>query len=91
MFYVYIIQSLKNGTYYIGQTNDLNKRLFKHNNNQSKFTKNKGPWVLKYFSIHHSRIDALREEKRIKSKKSKKYIDYLINSSGQMHPVSDGT
>jgi putative endonuclease len=41
MFYVYILHSESSGHYYIGQTQDLNKRIHRHNANQSKYTKNK--------------------------------------------------
>ncbi|MEY4876613.1 MAG: hypothetical protein RL708_1762, partial [Bacteroidota bacterium] len=30
--------------FYIGQTNNLDDRLFRHNSNQNLATKNKGPW-----------------------------------------------
>ncbi|MFO7601004.1 MAG: GIY-YIG nuclease family protein [Candidatus Desulfacyla sp.] len=38
-YYVYIIQSEKGGTYYVGSTQDLNSRLDRHNQGRSKYTK----------------------------------------------------
>jgi putative endonuclease len=46
--YVYIIQSLQDGTYYVGSTQALRKRLDRHNQGRSKYTKNKRPWKLVY-------------------------------------------
>ncbi|MBI2096105.1 MAG: GIY-YIG nuclease family protein, partial [Candidatus Taylorbacteria bacterium] len=31
MFYVYVLRSLKNGRFYIGCTNNLERRIFEHN------------------------------------------------------------
>jgi len=70
MAYVYILQSNKNGKYYIGSTNNLQRRIWEHNNGLGgKFTKVNGPWELvcykKIGSIDLARI----EEKKIKSYK----------------------
>ena len=40
-YYVYILQSEKDGTYYIGSTQDLDERLKRHNEGRSKYTKTK--------------------------------------------------
>ncbi len=31
MYFVYLIESLKNGQYYVGQTQDLEERIKRHN------------------------------------------------------------
>ncbi len=49
MFSTYILQSEKDGRLYIGQTNNLVDRLFRHNQNRNIATKNKGPWIIAYF------------------------------------------
>ena len=77
-FFVYIIQSKKDNSYYIGQCDDLDSRLSKHNDNWSKYTSSKTPWRLVYFEAFSSRSAAITREKKIKSKKSKKYLLYLI-------------
>ncbi|MEY4875937.1 MAG: catalytic domain, partial [Bacteroidota bacterium] len=43
-FFTYILQSTTSNKFYIGQTNNLDDRLFRHNSNQNLATKNKGPW-----------------------------------------------
>jgi putative endonuclease len=91
MFYVYILHSESSGHYYIGQTQDLKKRIHRHNTNQSKYTKNKGPWKLVYFEAYLLRTEAIKRETKIKKMKSRKYIENLISSSGCMHPDAIGT
>jgi len=49
MFFTYILQSAKSGRYYIGHTEDIQKRLERHNTGKVTATKNKGPWSLNYY------------------------------------------
>ncbi len=80
-FYVYILQSKKDFSFYVGQTDDLNVRLARHNGGGSKYTSSKIPLDLVYFEEYNSRPAAVRREREIKSKKSRKYIEYLISQN----------
>jgi len=76
-FFVYIIQS-NSGKNYIGQTNNLQDRLIRHNSNRSNYTKNKGPWKLVISVKVNSRSEAVTLETKLKKmKNSKKAISYL--------------
>jgi putative endonuclease len=77
-FFVYIIQSKKDGSYYIGQCDDLDCRLSKHNDGFSKYSSSKRPWKLVYFELYTSRSEAILREKVLKAKKSRKFLEYLI-------------
>jgi len=77
-FFVYILQSVKDFSFYVGQCDDLDRRMSKHFDGFSKYTASKGPWRLVYFELWKSRSEALKREKEIKSKKSRKYIERLI-------------
>ena len=77
-FFVYILQSVKDFSFYVGQCDDLDRRMSKHFDEFSKYTASKGPWRLVYFELLKSRSEALKREKEIKSKKSRKYIERLI-------------
>lgn len=65
MFFVYIIQSLKDDSFYVGQCEDLDKRMSKYNDCFSKYTAGKIPWRLVYFEIFASRSDAIKRETEI--------------------------
>ena len=78
-FYVYILQSLKDFSFYVGQCNDLDYRMSKHADGQSKYTASKRPLRLVYFEVYKTRNEAIAREREIKRKKSKQYIIWLIN------------
>lgn len=81
MFEMYIIQSLKDEKYYIGSTDNLEKRLIRHNKGYSRYTKNKGPFKLVYREEFASRSDAKKREYYIKSLKSRSAIEKLISAA----------
>ncbi len=66
-FYVYIISSRKNGTLYIGVTNDLLKRISIHKEKLADgFTKKYSVHELVYFETHNDINTAILREKQIK-------------------------
>jgi putative endonuclease len=69
MFYVYVLRIKNTGHYYIGQTQDLTKRLEKHQRGETKSMKNRGEFELVYVEKYSSRSDAMKREKEIKSYK----------------------
>ena len=71
---------MKDFSFYVGQCEDLDKRMSKHNDGFSKYTASKGPWRLKYFETVTTRTEALKREKQIKNMKSRKYIEQLIST-----------
>lgn len=81
MFTTYILQSESSGIYYIGSTDDLDKRLIRHNKGYSKFTKNKGPFIIAYKEEFETRSEARKREYYLKSLKSKVAIEKLIQNA----------
>ena len=78
MHYVYIIKSLSNGRYYIGETKDLADRMLRHNNNRNKYTRGKGPWKVVIYCVVEDKSRAVRFERKLKSlKNSRKAIEYI--------------
>jgi len=67
MYYVYILLSKKDGSYYIGTTNHLQRRIQEHNSGGVKYTKTKNPLVLKWCCIFSSKQKAYDFEKYLKS------------------------
>ncbi|MCE1164283.1 MAG: GIY-YIG nuclease family protein [Bacteroidetes bacterium] len=74
MYSTYILISESTGKLYIGQTNNLNARISRHNSNKNFTTKNKGPWKLLYSKEFNTRSEAMVFEKKLKSIKNKEYI-----------------
>ena len=82
MYKVYIIYSLKLDRYYIGHTENIAIRLQRHIHGISVFTASADDWVLKYIEEFETRAAAHARERQIKKKKSRRYIEWLINSAG---------
>ena len=66
MYYVYLLQSAKNKSLYIGCTSDLNRRIVEHNKGESFHTKKYLPWKLIYFEGYCSKVDAYSRENMLK-------------------------
>ena len=77
-FHVYIIFSGGINKFYVGYTSDLPRRLDEHNSGVSIFTSRANDWELKYVETFPSRQAAMKREQGIKNKKSRKYIEWLI-------------
>jgi putative endonuclease len=77
-YYVYILASRKNGTLYIGVTNDLLKRVYEHKNNLIEgFTKKYGVRNLVYYEQHNEVGKAITREKQIKKWKRNWKIELI--------------
>ena len=81
MHYCYIIYSNTRDRYYIGACKDIHRRLDDHNNSRTPSTKSGKPWVLKWHKEFETRALAMAEERRLKQKKSRKYLEYLIGAA----------
>jgi putative endonuclease len=69
---------MKDFSFYVGQCDDLDKRMSKHFDGMSKYTASKRPWRLVYFEMYDSRSEAMKRENQIKKMKSKKFIQGLL-------------
>ena len=78
MFVVYILYSIKLNKYYIGHTEDLEKRLSRHNSGKVKSTRSGMPWVVKHVEKFSNRNDGYRRELQIKSYKGGRAFKALI-------------
>jgi putative endonuclease len=66
-YYVYILASKKNGTLYLGVTNDLVRRVYEHKNNLVEgFSKKYEIHRLVYFEVCEDIRAAIQREKNIK-------------------------
>lgn len=79
MFYVYVLRSPKQ--FYIGSTNDLQRRFKEHLSGKSFATKNKGPWKLVYYEASENEKDARKREKYLKTAWGRRYLKGRITAS----------
>lgn len=74
-YIVYILYSQKRSRYYVGQTNNIKKRLERHNNGFVPSTKSGLPWqLIKTFEVA-SRSEAMQLENKIKKRGSKRFLE----------------
>jgi putative endonuclease len=78
-YYSYVLRSLRNGTLYKGSTENLDKRLFYHNQGKVKFTSKYTPWELVIFEVFSSRSEAIKREKWYKTGIGRDWIKTQLN------------
>jgi len=81
MYWVYIIESIRVKRFYVGSTSDINKRIIRHNQGGSVWTRRYKPWRLIYTEKYKTKEIALKREKEIKSWKSGIKFKNLIKQS----------
>ena len=79
MFYVYVLRSRKNNYRYIGQINDIERRLKEHNEGLTKSIRFQRPFVLEYYERCQSRCAAIKKEKFFKSGKGREWLNNRKN------------
>ena len=79
MYFTYVIQSIEHRKIYIGQTNNLEDRLKRHNAGGNKFTKPFAPYRLIAGIILETRKEAVALEKHLKRFKNHISLDKYLN------------
>ncbi len=81
-YYVYILASQKNGTLYIGITNNIQRRIYEHKNNLiDGFTKKYKVHNLVYYEQTDSVESAIIREKQLKNWKREWKIKLIEESN----------
>ncbi|MEJ2649598.1 MAG: GIY-YIG nuclease family protein [Sedimentisphaerales bacterium] len=89
---VYILASKKNGTLYIGMTNDLHKRVYDHKSNIIKgFTQKYNVHLLVYYEIFNNVWEAIAREKQLKRWKRQWKIDLIEKNNPGWKDLYDET
>ncbi len=78
---LYILKNEKTNRYYIGSTIDIERRLKEHRSGKTRTTKILQTFTLVYTEEFSTIDEARLREKKLKSYKSKKYIEWLIYGS----------
>ena len=79
MYYVYVIESEKYHRYYIGQTEELEARVERHNKGRNRSTKAFAPWRLKWWKEFETRSGAVRMEMQLKAIKKRSGLERFIS------------
>jgi putative endonuclease len=76
-YFVYILKSKVDGSFYIGYTSNLEKRILQHNNGESIYTSRKTPWELHYCESVSDKSEAIKREKFLKKQKNSDFFERL--------------
>ena len=81
MHYVYLLQSVKSGKIYTGQTSDLRRRIFEHKSGNTITTAKMLPVRLVFYEAFLDKHDAVRREMYLKTSKGKSTVRMMLQSS----------
>jgi putative endonuclease len=79
-FTVYILQSQQDGSFYIGYTTDLHRRLSEHNSGESGYTSGKMPWKVVYSEKCETKTAVIKREKFLKNQRNRAFYEKLIRN-----------
>ena len=79
-YWVYILHSEEFDRYYVGQSDNPERRLEFHNSIERGFTARYKPWKIVYKKECETREEAIRLENSIKAWKSKRKIKKLVDN-----------
>jgi len=77
-FFVYILQSQFDQSFYIGYTRNITQRLGEHNSGKSRYTSKKIPWKLVYTERFTTKTEALKRERFLKKQRNRSFYQRLI-------------
>ncbi|MDP4085429.1 MAG: GIY-YIG nuclease family protein [Bacillota bacterium] len=87
--YFYVL-TCKDGSFYGGYTNDLERRIKKHNEGKgAKYTRGRGPVTLTYSKCFFSKSDALKAECYFKGLTRQKKIEFLKREMGGLDVAAE--
>ena len=87
-FVVYILASKKNGTFYVGMTSNLPKRIWEHKHKVVKgFTEKYSIQHLVYYEMHGDAEQAVRRESRLKEWQRQWKIDLIEENNPEWNDL----
>ncbi len=90
-YYVYIMASQRNGTLYVGVTNDLVRRPYEHREHLvDGFTKNRNITALVYFETYDTAATAIQREKNMKHWKRDWKIELIERENPDWNDLFEG-
>jgi putative endonuclease len=90
IFHVYILASARNGTLYIGVTNNLKRRVYEHREQLVEgFTKQYNIKHLVYFEQSESIVGAIEREKQLKAWKRQWKLNLIEKTNPEWDDLYD--
>ena len=80
-YFTYVLISQKNSRFYIGQTNNIEKRLQQHNFGKVNSTKPYIPYKLVYLEKFLTKNEAVRREKELKATNGRRFLRKILKIS----------
>jgi len=80
-YYVYVLISKKDKKFYIGYTNNLQRRINQHNKGKTDSLKNRRPLKLIYFEGYINKKDAQEKEKFYKSGRGHEVLKKILENT----------
>jgi len=74
MYLTYILYSSKINKFYVGQTEDIKRRLEEHNRGKTRFAATGVQWIIIFSKEFSSRSEAMKLEKKIKSRGASRFL-----------------
>ena len=66
-YFVYVLKSQRDGSLYVGSTNDVASRVIRHNKGEYRYTKGHRPWEAVYHEEYMTRSEAVIRERYLKT------------------------
>src|SRR3989338_8369476 len=77
-FWVYVLKSGKDESFYIGSTQNLEDRFKAHNDGRNQYTKSYRPWKIVYKEAFISRSESVQRERFLKSGAGRKFLNSFL-------------
>lgn len=77
-YFVYILQSRKNDSFYKGSTNNLIRRFTEHNEGREEATSRYLPWDLVWYTQKPNRSEAVILEMKLKNLSVEKTMAFIL-------------
>jgi len=80
LYYTYVLQSERDGNFYVGFTKDLKLRFEQHQNGRVESTKERRPLSLIYYEACLTQDDATKREKYLKTYHGRMFLRRRLKS-----------
>jgi len=74
MYYVYVLQSRKDTSFYVGLTRDLRQRMNEHQQSETGYTKGHRPLILLTYTAFPTKVLAAKFERYLKSGSGRAFL-----------------